>query len=64
MVSCNVEAETMLMNSWYSVILKFIDPSQAYAGVLSMQGFLTSCIHHLENIAQSLLGMNSHTGMN
>lgn len=50
MVSCNVEAETMLMNSWYSVILKFIDPSQAYAGVLPMQGFLTSCIHHLENI--------------
>lgn len=42
MVSCNVEAETMLMNPVYSVILKFIDPSQAYAGVLSMVGFLTS----------------------
>ena len=50
MVSCNVEAETILMNFWYSVILKFIDPSQTYEDVLTMQGFLTSYIHHLENI--------------
>ena len=45
-----VEAEIILMNSWYSVILKFIDPSQTFMDVLSMQGFLTSCIHYLENI--------------
>lgn len=46
MVSCNVEAETMLMNSWYSVILKFIDPLVFMKSFI--QGFLTSCIHHLE----------------